>query len=723
MTSAPSSTRVLLYTEHLHTPSPYLSPASTIASDSSFSWPSMPPHQDADVHRQRKKSRSPSTAMEPPTVGDLCFITGSTPAELRSKKNMAIIRRKAMDSYLKDEKKKDDKSTASADRSRVNSEASDVSRASLGSQETVNEPQIAKSASRQSTNRRKQLAPTKSPISTRQEQDGSSSKTQVARVQKPVGFVLPPAPIVLPMRTNVRLPYDDFESPPLYSLGKSLDPFRTMFQSSHPQVSVEELKFHCSRYFGTQGLGRYWIPTCLKYPHTFLSTLCLASAHHDIVRELPVESLVTAALRQEIILLVGGNLRNPDERVADHNIVAVTQLIIGEVIGREEAGLAFHETGIETMINQRGGLNQLGMDGRLASAISWVTLASAILREEKPRAMYADYCTAKSTKAYPITATIPESPIYCPRGKFVTLERSMRCKPQTLELLGDIRMMIDIFRHETKQSRRNSQTLLTLHKKIINEYVSISELRRTNVLTTDDWIYEAIRVTAIIQATAIIKRIPLSEALAVVAPQNVPSFYASSVASRSNDSLVSPFDMPHETPLTEYSTSPYSTYSTSLAMQQTGFPFNAQRPSISSTHRSSNVSRPSFSSIPSTSSDSLFFPPPPAPTPSGPTALLRSLKETLEKSNISDCWSDMAGVLLWIGLVMGAASRNSECKLSKKYFSATAMRAGIMLCFEHPEAINATMLRMGEVVEGLSNESKGEVVRKGSEGLGKKRRV
>ena len=61
----------------------------------------------------------------------------------------------------------------------------------------------------------------------------------------------------------------------------------------------------------------------------------------------------------------------------------------------------------------------------------------------------------------------------------------------------------------------------------------------------------------------------------------------------------------------------------------------------------------------------------------------------------------MAGVLLWIGLVMGAASRNTDTKVLKRYFSATTIRAAIILCFEHPEAIHATMLRMGEVLEAL----------------------
>ena len=43
-----------------------------------------------------------------------------------------------------------------------------------------------------------------------------------------------------------------------------------------------------------------------------------------------------------------------------------------------------------------------------------------------------------------------------------------------------------------------------------------------------------------------------------------------------------------------------------------------------------------------------------------------------------------------------------------------------MLCFEHPEAIHSTMLKMTEVVEALSKDGSGQVVRKESEGARKR---
>jgi hypothetical protein len=445
-----------------------------------------------------------------------------------------------------------------------------------------------------------------------------------------------------------------------------------MFQSSHPGVSVEQLKFHCSRYFGTRSLGIFWIPTALSYPHTFLGTLCLATAYHDVMHELPLESVQTIALRQEVIHLVGQNMLDPEASISDHNIMAVIQLIISEVIGREESGLTWHESGLETMIEQRGGLNQLGVHGRLASSIAWVSLATANLREEQPRTIYLDYCTANSTRQYQPAATIPESPIYCPRSSFKTIQRSPRCTPKALELLGDIRMMIDIFLHESKSTRRNSQTLMNLYKKIVSteEYPLVAELRKDRVLTENEWKYEAIRIASVIQATAIIRRVPLSEAL-VCAAQMWKDSAVSASSTASQD--------------TEQSNSLSST--------------NAPHPSISAHEYFSSAS---------------------APAPTDTTALLTHLRTALSHSNLSSCWSDMAGVLLWISLVVGAASKKSESKVLKRYFSAMAMRAGIMLCFEHPEAICATVSRMAEVVGALGV---GSVVGVGDGVEGKRRRV
>lgn len=444
--------------------------------------------------------------------------------------------------------------------------------------------------------------------------------------------------------------------------------------------------------FGTRAMGQHWIPTLVLSPHAFLSTLCIASTHYDALHNNQIESLQTTALRQEVIHLIHQNILNPQTKVDDFNIIALTQLIASEMIAGEETTLNYHETGAEAMVNVRGGLKKLGVDGRLASTLSWVSLESAVLREAKPRSIYSNYCANSASRNYPNTATIPESPVFAPRGEFKTIERSSRCSSRSLELLKDIRMMLDLFLHETKHSRQNSPSLKNLYKKITSNYASASERQKSEILTASDWTLEAIRIASVIQATAIIKRIPLSEALKYAAQtEDSSSMYALSSASNSHESLLSPTNFRHDSPVTGFSTSP--SYATSPAYPQSNpFNFMPSRPSISST-----------------ASDISYFPPPAPPAPSGPTVLLKNLQTALENSDLSECWSDMAGVLLWIGLVTGAASRKSD-KVLKKWFSALAVRCSIMLCFEHPEPVQATLFRMSEVVEGVGFAGQGQEV-------------
>jgi hypothetical protein len=677
-------------------------------------------------------SNSPSAATNeaPQNDGGLIFITSGTPAEFKSKENMTAVRKKAMDAFLKSEKGSSKKSKSSAGRSRFSSVGSDSrgsrrSKLSVGSQDAITDISNIPTTVSQDTvsiGRTKTSSPTRSSVTPSSlDQDATYARGPVARTQQAHNFVLPSAPIFQSCRKGVPIPYDAYMPAPFVSIGKNIDPFRTMFQSSHPGVSVEELKFHCNRYFGTRALGKYWIPTALSYSHTFLGTLCLATAYHDVINERALESVQTVALRQEVIHLVGRNMLDPETRASDHNIMAIIQLIISEVIGREESGLSWHENGIESMIKQRGGLEKLGVNGRLASAVSWVSLATSVLREEQPRSMYAEYCVANSTKQYRPTAILPESPIFCPRSAWKTIPKSSKCTPKAQDLLGDIRMMIDFLLHETRSSRRNSQTLMELYKRIINpaEYPPVSELRKSRPLTPHDYKYEAIRIASIIQATAIIRRTPLSDAITHAADlQNSTPFCNTSTAAVSSESLLSPLETYPGASIAEPSTSPsFSTFAASPGPQQSYF----QATDPPSTTSSFNDPRPSFSSTPSTSSDHIYFPAPPAPAPSNTTTLLKDLRATIESSNISACWSDMAGVLLWIGLVVGAASLKSESKIHKKYFSALTMRAGVMLCFEHPEAINSTMVRMSQVVEALGAETNSPASK--DEGAAKRRRM
>jgi len=196
----------------------------------------------------------------------------------------------------------------------------------------------------------------------------------------------------------------------------------------------------------TWGMEEQWIPRCLDHPHTFLGLLYMASSYNDILHNREVESLETAALRQDIIHYVAENLTDTLKSVADHNIIAVVQLIAGDVISRSYAGLRFHVNGLTTMIRQRGGLHQL--DPVLASMASWLLLEVGIIGEEQPMSMFIEYSTSRTVVDHLSMAVVPESPLWCPNGHYVTLQRSFSCSQTTLELVESTRHMINDFLDE-----------------------------------------------------------------------------------------------------------------------------------------------------------------------------------------------------------------------------------------------------------------------------------
>ncbi|KAI8941294.1 hypothetical protein NX059_002523 [Plenodomus lindquistii] len=691
---------------HMPYPSSEFTPSPTASASDSEYWNAM---SQINIPQRNSKSDSPTekkAAATPPDNGGFTFITAGKPADFKSKRTMTQVRKKAMGSFLEKGKSKDGVSRDSAEGS--NSVTSGASQHSpIVEYHLVDLSRTPNVVSSESTTVRKK----KSMPPRRVARDGlgssvsrSSSPNQVAIVSTRTDATVPPAVLIVPPRDRKDLPFDHHEvlSP---SLGLTLDPFGTMFQSSNARVCVENLKWNCSRYYGTRGLGQYWIPHCLDHPHTFLSTLCLAAAHKDVLEERQTDSLETTALRQDTIKMVGENLLNSTKSVADHNIMAVSQLIICEVILRKGADLAFHESGMEAMIKQRGGLSQLGVHGYLASTSSWIHLISAILRGAEPRPMYFEFCVQNPATDYPPSATIPDSPIFCPRERLYTLEKSKKCSSKALDLLNDVRKLVDLFLHDTREGQPNSPATTTLCMKITNDYAPTWNHAESRVVREDEWKYEAIRLTAVVLATAITQRLPLPSALACATTARHMSITdTTSVASRSNDSLFSTLENQQITPVTDYSISPsFSMAAPTPGIDSSYFIFDAHSLATSPSQASSSAKRPSIASTTYSSEMSNYrLAPPKKPATSGPLTILKDTKDALEKSNLSDCWKDMAGVLLWVGLVMGAASRDSESKVLSRYFSATTMRAAIMLCFDHPSAMHSTMLKMTEIVKALS---------------------
>jgi hypothetical protein len=205
-------------------------------------------------------------------------------------------------------------------------------------------------------------------------------------------------------------------------------------------------------------------------------------------------------------------------------------------------------------------------------------------------------------------------------------------------------------------------------------YIPVSQRQLSEEMKCEDWRYEAVRLVSIIQATSLARRIPLSEALAKVYVADV-----SSIARLPSD----PF-LPHD----KMTTTDGDLFAFSV------------RPSAVSVVKASKLSSlPSISASKSYSSTWLSLTTLGEPT--SQSKFLQELIDALEKSDMSNCWDNMAGVLLWIALTAGAASSESHHRVLGRYFFALAIRVSMFLCFEHPEALHATLLRVTNILKAL----------------------
>jgi hypothetical protein len=183
--------------------------------------------------------------------------------------------------------------------------------------------------------------------------------------------------VTTPDESQAPFIYDRHFSPDTYTplklplvIGNTVDPWHTLPQASTAEIPIEQLKWQCSQYYGTKGMGRHWVPTMLKTPAAFLSTLCVASIQRDIINGKHGEGRETFHLRLEVVHYISQTITNSRSSVDDATIMAVLQLLASDLIRGETRELLWHEDGMERMVESRGGLDALETGGDLAGMMT-----------------------------------------------------------------------------------------------------------------------------------------------------------------------------------------------------------------------------------------------------------------------------------------------------------------------------------------------------------------
>ncbi|KAF2443475.1 hypothetical protein P171DRAFT_495244 [Karstenula rhodostoma CBS 690.94] len=305
-------------------------------------------------------------------------------------------------------------------------------------------------------------------------------------------------------------------------IGSSMDPFLVIPKFKTPELNSNKLVRSCNRIFVSKQTLARWVPAMLAHPHILLSSTIMSSTWRDMLDGVCGESRRTILIKAEIIAWINERLRHADTMCRDDTIMVIIHLLMGETWSCNEKTLEIHLAGMAKLMAARGKLE-------LPTTFDTVGLATAIVCSHVPiiceSTPLPQLCRFQAPD-YPvdISMALPESPLYSPREQMYSVVTDPACSVHTYKLLCDVRDLTDVFLaysdnlativNEDDHSRL--RTLSADYDAAVAQFrtrlASMPSAYTPGLPTTNDWIYEACRLTALMYMAAIITCVPFSAA-------------------------------------------------------------------------------------------------------------------------------------------------------------------------------------------------------------------
>lgn len=152
-------------------------------------------------------------------------------------------------------------------------------------------------------------------------------------------------------------------------LGPADNPIVSLPQFRDCPIPLPPLMRRCEVTFTVPAVSEWWLPTIAADPGALLSSFLVAAKWDDMLMGNLQDSLQVVAMKREIISIINSGLSNPDpkKQLGDYNIISIIQLVAAEVMSCNEDAVEIHSQGVQEMIRRRGGLQNLGGQGLIAS--------------------------------------------------------------------------------------------------------------------------------------------------------------------------------------------------------------------------------------------------------------------------------------------------------------------------------------------------------------------
>ncbi|KAL5424216.1 hypothetical protein PMIN04_003396 [Paraphaeosphaeria minitans] len=305
-------------------------------------------------------------------------------------------------------------------------------------------------------------------------------------------------------------------------IGSSMDPFLVIPKFKTSELDSNRLVRSCNRVFVSKQTLARWVPAMLAHPHILLSSTIMSSTWRDMLDGINGESRRTILVKAEIITWINERLRHADTMCRDDTIMVITHLLMGETWSCNEKTLEIHMSGLARLMAVRGKLE-------LPSTFDTVGLATAIVCGHVPiiceSTPLPQLCQFQAPD-FPVdpSMALPESPLYSPREQMCSVVTDPACSKHTYNLLCDVRDLTDVFLHHSdnlativnEDDHSRLRTLSVEYDMKVAQFrtklASMASAYTPGLPTTNDWIYEACRITALIYMSAIITCVPFSTA-------------------------------------------------------------------------------------------------------------------------------------------------------------------------------------------------------------------
>ncbi|KAF4310883.1 hypothetical protein GTA08_BOTSDO13560 [Botryosphaeria dothidea] len=325
-------------------------------------------------------------------------------------------------------------------------------------------------------------------------------------------------------------------------LASHLDPLGQLPGFAAPKQNVRELQKFCVEYFATT----IYRVAPIENSNIFLAGMCMASSRLDVLRGLPRESAITAAVKLEAVRLLNQSLSDPQVQLNDETIMILTRLLHSEVIHGNFAVLEVHKQGMERIVQLRGGFQRLFHDSPaarwLCNAIVHVVYQACIHTEQQPSQIFLDWVPPTYDLSVPPEEREPAKPMYLPDRVWTFIVKDYRCSKYTAELLHDLREATGLFlTHYSDKGAaatnhpspgKTDPKSLHVRSYLMQQIGSKPSAEDPDSPVFGDWYYESVRILSHIYATSIYHMVPFSVAAILAKEALLPERPSISVPER-----------------------------------------------------------------------------------------------------------------------------------------------------------------------------------------------